>query len=377
MATSIPRSADEFLINGLETQECPICYVAYGERDGASSPEHAVAIKTCGHIFGHACLSKHVTGGFPSSHLCPVCRNVLFQFSAQEKAAASRQGLLDRLAQARARDPGMASEPPFLHDAQLQALIRRHTTLATHESSVVPQTRARRGAFDAAPWTDELLRFGHASSNAFNQYNGLHAPEMHSFDDTLSNRPWTRTRSSSATTTFQPPEIPPSPQGASHAPVDSGRLLLESDNRGREHAPIAASGTIGDDDAQTLGPNTTSRSCSTHVRPQGARFFASNSTIFTEPPSTPQPALGIFPNFTAYTSLTEQPRTSPFFRGRSRPQSSNTTAEPVVNPFASAQRNAPGGQWLETFTGFRQHLRCLNCGVQGDHASGACPARGD
>lgn len=64
---------------------CPICRKQYSPRDLSyvhpvhplTETEYAVQIvgrSECLHIFGRVCLEKHIAGGLPWSHACPICR---------------------------------------------------------------------------------------------------------------------------------------------------------------------------------------------------------------------------------------------------------------------------------------------------------------
>lgn len=81
----------EFIIRGLENLgaftdrrsdedgECSICKECY-----QVWPHFAVRIKSCRHVFGRACLIRHVASNVATRNRCPLCRTELFVLSAAE-----------------------------------------------------------------------------------------------------------------------------------------------------------------------------------------------------------------------------------------------------------------------------------------------------
>lgn len=68
---------------------CPICHLPYVEppneyvhpQHPRDDEEYAIQIQHssgCRHIFGRVCLERHMRGGNPWSHTCPLCRTEWF-----------------------------------------------------------------------------------------------------------------------------------------------------------------------------------------------------------------------------------------------------------------------------------------------------------
>jgi hypothetical protein len=69
--------------------ECPICHNPYADPPQnyvhpdlpEDEEEYTVQIENrgeCTHVFGRRCLERHIRGGNPWSHTCPLCRTEWF-----------------------------------------------------------------------------------------------------------------------------------------------------------------------------------------------------------------------------------------------------------------------------------------------------------
>lgn len=65
-----------------QDSSCPICHNSYASPPTAyvhpvcplDIPEYPVEIQACKHVMGRHCLERHIRGGMPWSHTCPMCR---------------------------------------------------------------------------------------------------------------------------------------------------------------------------------------------------------------------------------------------------------------------------------------------------------------
>jgi len=96
--------------------QCPICHTPYAPPPISyvhplcppDTPEYACEVQICTHIFGRRCLERHIRGGMPWSHTCPMCRVALF--NAPSGGRREIVDLIDRALERLAGIQGVSEE---------------------------------------------------------------------------------------------------------------------------------------------------------------------------------------------------------------------------------------------------------------------------
>lgn len=93
---------DEFLSTRVrvalveDDDECPICKGVYAEANESGVPhESPVELQGCKHVLGRARLERIINGNAESRNRCPLCRDVLFVLTEEERREAFHQRLAE------------------------------------------------------------------------------------------------------------------------------------------------------------------------------------------------------------------------------------------------------------------------------------------
>ncbi|KAF2255163.1 hypothetical protein BU26DRAFT_559783 [Trematosphaeria pertusa] len=112
------------------SQHCPICHLPYAPQDPSyvhplhppDTPEYPVQVRCrgpCKHVFGRICIERHMRGGQPWSHTCPICRAEWFPApnAGRREVLAATEIALDALARIDAADVEVRAEVERVEEA--------------------------------------------------------------------------------------------------------------------------------------------------------------------------------------------------------------------------------------------------------------------